>query len=495
MITGSLRRTETKCHGNRSLPICVALMAALCNSFAARAATIDCVQSGPFDATATWANGAVPGQSDTFRINSSRTVQLTNTATVGNFLLGTTAAGGALNIAGGSLTTTNDCHIGYGFSAGLAISENGTLTMGRALRLGSRSGCTGELTVQAGAVNIGGGFVLGSQGTTNSAALVSLGNNASVTVASGQRTFFSGSLGSVAKMFINHGAVFTTPFIDFQASNNGHSSDKRVVVNGGTLRLTLANKSGTLVFSDSEARVQFDTGRMIFTDVGSTSAFNTLKLTFDAWVDQGKIISSVLSPAQFKSALTLNGADAILEASFAGLETVVYVSPSGNDNWSGALAEPSADASDGPLATLTGARDRLRVLRAGNRPAPFSVVVRGGIYYESPTLVLEEADSGTATHPVVFGNYPGEKQVFSGGRRLPQMAAAPDGSFSVSVPDAANRQWMFRQLFVDDVRYTLARSPNSGYFYVQEIPPAPASPYYGEPRDYSSRFYRVLPVT
>jgi hypothetical protein len=488
MTTASLRRRKIGRYGKSSLPICVALMTALCGPFAARAANIDCVQSGPFDAAATWANGVIPGPNDTFRINSSRTVQLTNTATVGNFSLGTTVAGGSLNIAGGSLTTTNDCHIGFGFSAGVTISGNGTLNMNRALRLGSRSGCTGELTVQAGTANIGGGFVLGSQGTTNSVAVVSLGNNASVTVASGQRTYFSGSLGSVAKMFINHGAVFTTPFIDFQASNNGPSSDKRVVVNGGTLRLTLANKSGTLVFSDPVARVQFDTGRMIFTEVGSTAAFNTLKSTFDAWVDQGKIISSVLSPAQLKSALTLSGADAVVEASFPGVETVVYLSPSGNDHWSGALAEPSADGSDGPLATLKGARDRLRVLRAGNRPTPFSVVVRGGTYYESPTLVLEVTDSGTATHPVVFKNYPGEKPVFSGGRRLPQMTAAPDGSFSVSVPTAANRQWMFRQLFVDDVRYTLARSPNSGYFYVQGIPPAATSPYYGEPYWQSHNF-------
>ncbi len=471
-----------------SLQIAITVAAALMGPAAVKAATIDCVQSGPFDASTTWANGLVPSLGDTFRINSGRTVQLTNTATVGNFVLGNSAAGGAIAIAGGTLTTTNDCHIGFGFSAAVTVSQNGSLNMGRALRLGSRSGCTGELTVQGGAVNLSSALVLGSQGTTNSAAVVSLGTDASLSVATGQRTFFSGSLGSVAKMFVNHGAVFTTPFIDFQASNNGPSTDKRLVVNGGTVRLTLANKPGTLVFSDPVAKVQFDTGKIVFTDVGSTTAFNQFKATFDGWVDQGKIISSVLSPSELKSALTLNGADAVLEASFSGTETVVYVSPSGNDHWSGALAEPSANASDGPLATLTGARDRLRVLRAGNRPAPFSVIVRGGTYYESPTLVLEPADSGTSADPVVYRAYPGEMPVFSGGRRLPQMTAMPNGSFSVSVPGAADRQWLLRQLFVDDVRYTLARSPNAGYFYVQGIPPTPASPYYGEPYWQSHNF-------
>jgi hypothetical protein len=462
--------------------------AAVLAASAAQAATIDCVQSGPFDAPSTWANALIPGQADTFRINSGRTVQLTNTASAGNFILGNSAAGGALLITGGTLSTTNDCHIGYGFAAGVTVRDSGILNMGKALRLGSRSACTGELVVLGGTVNLSSALVLGSQGSTNSAAVVSLGTNAAITVATGQRTYFSGSLGSVVKLFVNHGAVFTTPFVDFQASNNGPSAEKRLVINGGTLRLTLPNELGTLVFSDPVARVQFETGKIVFTSVGSQAAFAQLKTTFEGWVDQGKIISSVLTKPALRSALTFDGTDATLEASFIGSETVIYVSPSGNDNWSGALAEPSADGNDGPLATLKGARDRLRVLRAGNRPAPYNALVRGGTYYESSTLVLEPVDSGTSANPVVYEAYPGETPIFSGGRPLPQLVAGPNGSYSTTAPGAANRQWIFRQLFIDDVRYTLARSPNTGYFYVQGIPAAPAPPYYGEPYWQSHNF-------
>ena len=41
----------------------------------------------------------------------------------------------------------------------------------------------------------------------------------------------------------------------------------------------------------------------------------------------------------------------------------LYVSPKGQDIWSGTLVTPNATKTDGPLATLTGARDTLRRLR------------------------------------------------------------------------------------------------------------------------------------
>ena len=37
----------------------------------------------------------------------------------------------------------------------------------------------------------------------------------------------------------------------------------------------------------------------------------------------------------------------------------VYVSPAGDDRWSGRLAEPNAAHNDGPFATLARARDAL----------------------------------------------------------------------------------------------------------------------------------------
>ena len=39
---------------------------------------------------------------------------------------------------------------------------------------------------------------------------------------------------------------------------------------------------------------------------------------------------------------------------------VLYVSPSGNDSWSGRLSAPNSRKTDGPFATLERARDEIR---------------------------------------------------------------------------------------------------------------------------------------
>jgi len=64
------------------------------------------------------------------------------------------------------------------------------------------------------------------------------------------------------------------------------------------------------------------------------------------------------------------GLDGLVFTGAAGLWTaagltaagplLLYVSPAGNDGWSGALAEPEPDRADGPLAALAGARDAIR---------------------------------------------------------------------------------------------------------------------------------------
>jgi len=46
---------------------------------------------------------------------------------------------------------------------------------------------------------------------------------------------------------------------------------------------------------------------------------------------------------------------------------VLYLSPHGDDRWSGGLASPLADRTDGPVATLQGARDAVRRFRASNK--------------------------------------------------------------------------------------------------------------------------------
>ena len=56
----------------------------------------------------------------------------------------------------------------------------------------------------------------------------------------------------------------------------------------------------------------------------------------------------------------------------------------------------------------------------------------------------------------------------SGGRVIGGFRRNPDGSWSTTVDAARNHRWVFRQLFVDNRRYILARSPNTGQFFVRK---------------------------
>ena len=135
-----------------------------------------------------------------------------------------------------------------------------------------------------------------------------------------------------------------------------------------------------------------------------------------------------------------------------------YLSPAGNDAWSGRLAAPNAARTDGPLATPAAAQAALR--RAGGG----MVVLRGGCYELPATLVFTPADSGT-----VWAAQPGERPVLSGGRRLRGWRVA-GGRWVLDLPPGDS----FTQLFVNGRRARRARSPNTGFYtmagYVPDKP-------------------------
>jgi hypothetical protein len=99
-----------------------------------------------------------------------------------------------------------------------------------------------------------------------------------------------------------------------------------------------------------------------------------------------------------------------------------YVSPSGDDKWSGKLAGPTRDLSDGPFRTLTRARDAVRELRKREAPSkPVRVMVVGGRYELTEPLTFTPADSGTEKSPTVFETVPGDKSpVFLSGGVTPR---------------------------------------------------------------------------
>lgn len=141
---------------------------------------------------------------------------------------------------------------------------------------------------------------------------------------------------------------------------------------------------------------------------------------------------------------------------------MLYVSTEGRDEWSGRLAAPNEEGTDGPVATLHRARGLARDSRAQAEEArPVVVEVRGGTYYLDEPLVLGPEDSGTAEAPVTWRARAGEEVVLSGGRRLPGPWQSDDGVVHYThLPEVQAGEWWFRQLRVGGERRLRARHPN-----------------------------------
>ncbi|MBN2311985.1 MAG: right-handed parallel beta-helix repeat-containing protein, partial [Candidatus Hydrogenedentes bacterium] len=102
----------------------------------------------------------------------------------------------------------------------------------------------------------------------------------------------------------------------------------------------------------------------------------------------------------------------------AGAVTL-HVAPGGNDAWSGTPQAPNADGTDGPKASLAGARDAVRALKAkGPLTEPVDIILADGTYALTETLALAPEDSGTADCPITYAAAPGAHPVVSGGRRI-----------------------------------------------------------------------------
>ncbi len=147
---------------------------------------------------------------------------------------------------------------------------------------------------------------------------------------------------------------------------------------------------------------------------------------------------------------------------------VYYVSTEGNDAWSGKLAQPNTQHSDGPFASLVAARDAIRKLKAqGPLTQPVTVYVRGGTYTLPKPLVFTVADSGTEKAPISYTAYPGETPLLSGGRQITGWQKARNGKlWQAQVPGVREGKWYFHQLFVNGERRQRARTPNTGFFRI-----------------------------
>ena len=139
-----------------------------------------------------------------------------------------------------------------------------------------------------------------------------------------------------------------------------------------------------------------------------------------------------------------------------------YISPKGSDKWSGQLAEPNAEQTDGPFATLERARDAVRELKK-TQARDIVVLVRDGTYQLSKTIVFGPEDSGVGKSTITYAAFPGETPVFSSGKiiqdwkkvtgKLPGLPPAAEGKLMVA--DTSDR---FLTLYDADGLLPRARS-------------------------------------
>ncbi len=173
----------------------------------------------------------------------------------------------------------------------------------------------------------------------------------------------------------------------------------------------------------------------------------------------------------------------------------LFVSSAGGDEWSGRLPEPNAEGTDGPFATIEGARDEIRRrksfvfskqasrLSAALR-GPINVWIRGGVYRVSGPIRFDDRDSA----PVRYRAYPGEKPVIDGSIEITGWHAASYRGrecWAADVPDARDKGWSFRELFVNGERRTRPRFPKHGLFRMESVPGLPSRGSWHTGRDYT----------
>lgn len=140
----------------------------------------------------------------------------------------------------------------------------------------------------------------------------------------------------------------------------------------------------------------------------------------------------------------------------------LFVSPAGNDRWSGRLPEQASCGGDGPLATVGRARDVVREWkRSGALTGAVTVWLRGGRYPLRAPLAFAAED----TAPVTYAAYPGEEPILDGGTRITGWRTETvngRAAWVASLPEVARGAWHFRSLFVNGARRPRARLPKVG---------------------------------
>lgn len=165
-----------------------------------------------------------------------------------------------------------------------------------------------------------------------------------------------------------------------------------------------------------------------------------------------------------------------------------YVAKNGNDAWSGKIAAPNDDGTDGPFATLERARDAVRTLKKETPDVgALAVEVKAGVYELARPFELTAEDGGASPESrVVWRSAPGERVQLCGGRYLTGAKKLDDaailGRLKAEVRDKIVKIDLKSQgivdlgtaadgpeLFFQGEPTQIARYPNDGFMRIVEL--------------------------
>lgn len=152
---------------------------------------------------------------------------------------------------------------------------------------------------------------------------------------------------------------------------------------------------------------------------------------------------------------TLLTAATILTAAANESSSIIYVATNGSDSWSGKIAEPNPDKTDGPAASLSAA------VALSRKPgiAAKKIVIREGRYYAEQTIVLNSQDSELTIEGAGQG-----KTIIYGGKQISNWQKDGEHFWTAEAPGVKEGKWDFRALVVNNRLCMRARIPATGRF-------------------------------
>jgi hypothetical protein len=171
------------------------------------------------------------------------------------------------------------------------------------------------------------------------------------------------------------------------------------------------------------------------------------------------LLFSVLFLCDFRQVIF--GEDAIEPNASDNIVLSFYVSPDGNDS--------NVGTKEKPFKTIGKAKEAIRNTKT-DKAGDKEVHLLAGTYWLTEPLRFTPEDGGTidkAYHQVF---YEGHNAVISGGKRISGFAPTGnnDGCVVADMPEVKAGKWAFRDLYVNNIRATRARFPNTGFLRVNK---------------------------